>query len=199
MTEDTPKDVRVIKRYANRKLYDTSQSSYVTLDDLAEMIREGEDVQVIDNRTKEDLTSLTLAQIIFEQQKSRRRAMPLSSLRTIIQGPAELFGRLSQPVNQLRDEAAKQVEKIKRRAEVIDEGRQAILDALENTQRAIEDTQRRIDERVRDAVDALTHVPNLKREIDELRDRLDRLEGTVRVVAEAVGVRVPTEPVAEAE
>ncbi len=190
MTEEIQEDVRIIKRYANRKLYDTSRSTYVTLENLAEMIREGEDVQVIDNRTKEDLTSLTLAQIIFEQQKSRRRAMPLSSLRTIIQGPAELFGRLSQPVNQLRDEAAKQVEKIKRRAEVIDEGRQAIIDALENMQRAIEETQRRIDERVRDAVDALTHVPNLKREIDELRERLVRLEGVTTLVADAAGVDV---------
>ena len=190
MTEEIQDDVRVIKRYANRKLYDTSRSSYVTLEDLAEMIRVGEDLQVIDNRTKEDLTSLTLAQIIFEQQKSRRRAMPLSALRTIIQGPAELFGRLSQPVNQLRDEAAKQVEKIKRRAEVIDEGRQAIIEALENMQRAIEETQHRIDERVRDAVDALTHVPNLKRELDDLRDRLVRLEGVTKRVADVVGVDV---------
>lgn len=86
---------RVIKRYTNRKLYDSSRSSYVTLEDLAEMIRRGEDVRVMDNRTGEDLTSVTLAQIIFEQQKTRRWAMPLPTLRAIIETPGELFQRLS--------------------------------------------------------------------------------------------------------
>ena len=167
---------RMIKRYANRKLYDTSCSCYVTLEDLADLIRAGEDVQVIDNRTKRDLTSVTLAQIIFEQQKSRRRAMPLSTLKTIIQGPAELFQRLSQPVSHLKDEAAKQVERLKRGADVIDEGRQVVIETVENLQRSVEEMQRRVDDRVRDAIDALTHVPNLKKELDELRARVEQLE-----------------------
>ena len=58
---------RIIKRYANRKLYDTQESRYVTLDQISHMIRAGEDVQVLDNNSKEDLTSVTLAQIIFEE------------------------------------------------------------------------------------------------------------------------------------
>ena len=58
---------RVIKRYANRKLYDTQHSRYVTLEQIAEMVREGEDVRIIDNTSKEDLTSVTLAQIILEE------------------------------------------------------------------------------------------------------------------------------------
>jgi len=61
---------RVIKRYANRKLYDTRESCYVTLPQIAEFVRAGEDVQIIDNRTKENLTSVTLAQIIYESEKS---------------------------------------------------------------------------------------------------------------------------------
>ena len=60
------KAVKVIKRYQNRKLYDTHQSCYVTLDEIAEMIMRGEDVTVVDNRTKKDITSSTLTQIIFE-------------------------------------------------------------------------------------------------------------------------------------
>src|SRR4051794_12277240 len=57
---------RVIKRYSNRKLYDTKDSRYVTLLQIAEMVRSSEEVQIIDNNTKEDLTEVTLAQIIYE-------------------------------------------------------------------------------------------------------------------------------------
>ncbi len=59
----------IIKRYANRKLYDTDSKRYVTLEDLASFIREGEDVRVVDHVTGEDLTSITLLQVIFEEQK----------------------------------------------------------------------------------------------------------------------------------
>ena len=75
---------RVVKRYSNRKLYDTKDSRYVTLLQIAEMVRGGEEVQIIDNNTKEDLTEVTLAQIIYEEQKqkaSRAAAAPLRQLR----------------------------------------------------------------------------------------------------------------------
>lgn len=58
----------LIKKYSNRRLYDTSLSSYVTLDELAEKIRKGADVRVIDAKTKEDLTQTILAQIILESR-----------------------------------------------------------------------------------------------------------------------------------
>ena len=53
------KDVRTIKRYQNRKLYDTFQSCYVTLEEIAQIIREGNEIQVIDNKTKNDITYMT--------------------------------------------------------------------------------------------------------------------------------------------
>lgn len=56
-------NVKVIKRYTNRKLYDTVESRYVTLEEIGEMVKAGAEVRIIDNRTKEDLTSVTLAQI----------------------------------------------------------------------------------------------------------------------------------------
>ena len=66
MTTTTAKQPKVIKRYANRKLYDTERSCYVTLDEISQMIKEGDDVKVVDNKTKDDLTAVTLAQIIVE-------------------------------------------------------------------------------------------------------------------------------------
>ncbi|MEZ4271936.1 MAG: polyhydroxyalkanoate synthesis regulator DNA-binding domain-containing protein [Myxococcota bacterium] len=60
---------KIVKRYANRKLYDTERSCYVTLDDIATMIKVGDEVQVIDNKSGEDLTSVTLAQIILRRRR----------------------------------------------------------------------------------------------------------------------------------
>ena len=69
--DSSPGDTKpkVIKRYGNRKLYDTEQSSYVVLNDIARMIRNEEEVRVIDNETKDDITSATLTQIIFGAEK----------------------------------------------------------------------------------------------------------------------------------
>jgi polyhydroxyalkanoate synthesis repressor PhaR len=88
---------RVIKRYSNRKLYDTKDSRYVTLQQIGEMVRAGEEVQIIDNSTKEDKTEVTLALIISEDLKSQPRSVPLGTLRDLIQ---ERGGRL---LSQLRE------------------------------------------------------------------------------------------------
>src|SRR5262249_15077497 len=85
---------RVIKRYANRKLYDTQRSRYVTLDQIAEMIRGGEDVKIVDNNSKEDLTTVTLAQIIFEEEKKQKSFLPLNAMRNIIQSGGERIEEL---------------------------------------------------------------------------------------------------------
>ena len=88
------KHPKIIKRYQNRKLYDTSDSCYVTLEDISEMIKAGDEVQILDNTTKEDLTSVTLAQIIFEEQKRKTNVLPLSTFRQIIQGGGEALREL---------------------------------------------------------------------------------------------------------
>src|SRR5512145_823452 len=80
------REPKIIKRYTNRKLYDTVESRYVTLDEIAAMIRAGGEVKVIDNRTREDLTSITLAQIIFEQEKKSSQTSLSTLLGLIRQG-----------------------------------------------------------------------------------------------------------------
>src|SRR5215510_6615428 len=88
-TETTSTARRIIKRYSNRKLYDTKGSSYVTLLQIAEMIRAGEDVQIIDNATKEDKTDVTLALIISEELRSKPRAIPIATLKALIRHRGE--------------------------------------------------------------------------------------------------------------
>jgi polyhydroxyalkanoate synthesis repressor PhaR len=92
-SKETPgpndKPRRVIKRYSNRKLYDTKDSRYVTLQQIGEMVRAGEEVQIIDNATKEDKTEVTLALIISEDLKAQPRSVPLGTLRDLIQERGE--------------------------------------------------------------------------------------------------------------
>jgi polyhydroxyalkanoate synthesis repressor PhaR len=74
----------VIKRYSNRKLYDTQESRYVTLEELEELIRAGKEISVVDVSTGEDLTSVTLAQIILENERSHRATLPTAFLHQLI-------------------------------------------------------------------------------------------------------------------
>ena len=75
----------VLKKYANRRLYDTQRSRYVTLDDVAEMIRGGEQVQIADAKTGEDVTAFILTQIVLEKAKTRHFLLPAPLLHLIIQ------------------------------------------------------------------------------------------------------------------
>ena len=84
---------RLVKRYGNRKLYDTSESRYVTLDEIGRWVKAGEDVKILENDTGEDLTAVTFAQIILEEERKKSGLLSLRMLREIIQhGEAALQG-----------------------------------------------------------------------------------------------------------
>ena len=76
---------RILKKYANRRLYDTRQSRYVTLTEVAQQIREGQEVQVLDAKTKEDVTSFILTQILLEEAKNKQFLLPPQLLHIMIQ------------------------------------------------------------------------------------------------------------------
>jgi polyhydroxyalkanoate synthesis repressor PhaR len=83
---DNPNQTKpvVVKKYANRRLYNTATSSYVTLDDLAKMIKEGGDFVATDAKTGEDITRSVLTQIIVEQEQKGQNLLPISFLRQLI-------------------------------------------------------------------------------------------------------------------
>lgn len=191
------KEPKVIKRYTNRKLYDTVESRYVTLDEIAEMVKLGTEVKIVDNKSKEDLTSVTLAQIIFEEEKKKNR-MPLSVLREIIRHPGEsitdfISREVSPRVASIREEAESRIDKLLRRDEkgnltpiepgamstaqpVTSQSVPAVPEAS-TTQRLIEDWQKRLDERVRQALENLTgNLPAFGRDMQALTDKLESLE-----------------------
>src|SRR5919202_2383492 len=112
-TSPPAREPKIIKRYTNRKLYDTVESRYVTLDEIAEMVKAGTEVKILDNRTKEDLTSVTLAQIIFEEEK-RTSKMSLRTLKDLIRHGGE---RAAQIVEDTQAELRGRVEAAKQAAE----------------------------------------------------------------------------------
>ena len=81
---ESENDKVVIKKYANRRLYNTAKSSYVTLDDLAVMVRDGQDFVVKDAKSGEDITRSVLAQIIFEEESKGQNLLPVKFLRQLI-------------------------------------------------------------------------------------------------------------------
>ena len=174
---------RIIKRYANRKLYDTRESRYVTLDQISEMIRQGEDVKVVDNNSKEDLTSVTLAQIIFEEEKKQHSFLPLAALRNIIQsGGASISGLVSQLSESagrvFRHEQSKEggaEENPPAPAERVDPTK-LVRDFMDGVQGAIDDWQKRLDANIHHALETVSPLAPLQKEIQALGERIAELE-----------------------
>ncbi len=161
------REPKVIKRYTNRKLYDTVESRYVTLDEIAAMIRAGAEVKVIDNRTREDLTSITLAQIIFEQEKKSSQTS-LSTLLGLIRQGGEMAHQL---VGGTGAELRERLQTIFR-ARPSDTAR----DLLAVSKEALAALQHRLDERVRTAFDGVSHVGDVRKQLEEISTRLSELE-----------------------
>jgi polyhydroxyalkanoate synthesis repressor PhaR len=100
----------IIKRYQNRKLYDTSAKHYITLDGIADLIRRGNNVQIIDNVTEEDLTSVTLMQVIMEEEKKKSGFLPLSLLIGLIQAGENIWNGVGIPSHGDIEELKKQLD-----------------------------------------------------------------------------------------
>lgn len=203
MTTTTSKSVKVIKRYANRKLYDTERSCYVTLDEISQMIKEGDDVKVVDNKTKDDLTAVTLAQIIVEEEKKVQK-MPLKLLRSIIQSGNDAIGdfyekKLADPVKNIREDVEHRVNALLKRdgkgdAEgAVDPAAKAkeeehkdgvVREFVASTTEAFESWQRRIDERVRETVGKMTPAALSagRPDVEALRARVEALEARLKDV-----------------
>lgn len=192
-------ETRIIKRYANRKLYDTEHSRYVTLDQISEMIRNGDDVKIVDNKTKEDLTTVTLAQIIFEEEKKQRSFLPLGAMRNIIQSGGEWFA-----------EAQRRVQSIlpglpgKRREESLDDAPPddsteptdenalkkrslaSLREWVDHSKHRLDEWQRQVDNKIRTTIDGISQTitpwASVNKDVRALADRIAELEDKLREI-----------------
>ena len=201
-------ETRIIKRYANRKLYDTEHSRYVTLDQISEMIRKGDDVKIVDNKTKEDLTTVTLAQIIFEEEKKQRSFLPLNAMRNIIQSGGEWFAEAQRRVqsilpnlpgrkdkdadgNDIEPPASEETEKDIKEAEgPVDEALvkkrslAALREWVDHSRQRLDEWQKQVDSKIRNTIDgvrdAVTPWSSINKDVKTLADRIEELEGKLR-------------------
>lgn len=105
----------LIKRYPNRKLYNTEAKQYVTLEEIANMVRQGQEIQVIDHVTNEDLTALTMTQIIFELEKNQSGFFPRNLLSGLVRAGGDKISHLQRNVVQTLGLTAFVDEEIKHR------------------------------------------------------------------------------------
>jgi polyhydroxyalkanoate synthesis repressor PhaR len=156
---------RLVKRYSNRKLYDTSESRYVTLDEISRWVKAGEDVKIVENESGEDLTAVTFAQIILEEERKKNGFLSLPLLRNLIQ----------------HGEAA-----LQNLAATVDRGMEAIRTAPERARERVQELtsvsdrlgelQRRLDEVVRRSVEAVTSHPTFQQEMRRIERTMQALE-----------------------
>ncbi len=199
-----PPRPRIIKRYANRKLYDTRDSRYVTLQQIAEHVRAGEEVTIIDNTTKEDLTNVTLAQIVYEEERrsegeARRTSPAFDTLRNLIQNGGSLIqnggerfmgalregpmGKLMPKGREGDDDAVEVREpdvkdaKAESKEPETKEGQDARARLLASPKAAFDELQRLADDRLRSVIGiAIGHVQQLQGEVKRLQGRIEELE-----------------------
>lgn len=144
----------VIKRYENRKLYDPQARAYVTLADLARMVAEGGEIQVVDQKTGEDLTTLVLAQVVLEGVKERTAGIPRQVLEHLIRLAARPATAWAEPAQEAASRARVEAERIA--AGLIAKGRLTLDEALAvrqeiagSVQRLVADAQHGIESRFR--------------------------------------------------
>ena len=182
---------RLIKRYGNRKMYDTHASRYVTLDGVAELVRSGDDLRIIDNDSGEDLTAVTFAQIIFEEEKRENGLLGLPALRWIIQQGGEALQDLLSSVDRGREALGSVRELAEKRMKQLTRppaappsaggrgragGRGLLNEILELPQKQLEQLQQRIDAQVRASLERVAGHPAFQNELRRIERNIKGLE-----------------------
>lgn len=172
---------RVVKRYANRKLYDTQSSRYVSLDDVAGFVRGGEDVQVLDNSSGDDLTAVTLAQIILEDERRKKSFVSLPLLRDLVRGSGDAIADATQRASDVIDEfRAKAEETVSEFVTDSVSRRDAFLETIERSRQSLDELQQRIDDGVKESFDRLRDATGFGAEMERLEKAMKEIEDRVR-------------------
>lgn len=179
---------RVIKRYTNRKLYDKLESRYVTLEEIARLVRAGEDVKVIDNETEDDLTAITFAQIILDEEKRKANLVSVPFLRNLIRsGEARMqdfSDRATRGFEALGGLTEKAGERVR---EVVEGSGRRLGDGLSALDDIFSTPQKRIDElreSARKQVDKLRVNPVVRRELERIASSLHTIEEAIQRISE---------------
>jgi polyhydroxyalkanoate synthesis repressor PhaR len=156
---------RLVKRYSNRKLYDTTESRYVTLDEIARWVRAGEDVKITENENGEDLTAVTFAQIILEGERKKSGLLSLGLMRELIQHGEAALQNLAATVDRGMEVIRSAPERAGRRVQ-----------ELTHVAERLAELQKRVDEVVRRSVERVTGHPTFQQEMKRIERTMHALE-----------------------
>jgi polyhydroxyalkanoate synthesis repressor PhaR len=171
----------LIKRYPNRKLYDTQARRYVTLDEVADLIRDGQDVVVVDHASEEDLTAVTLAQILLGEEK-RRGYLPQSLLAGLVRAGGQTLSSLRRALDVPLDLARQVDEEIDRRlAALVQRGELTAEEGVRLSQRLVGLPPPAGPRSEEDRARALLHARGLpsRDDVQALVARVDELSATL--------------------
>ena len=203
-------EARIVKRYSNRKLYDTVESRYVTLPQIAELVRKGEDVRIIDNNTKEDLTSVTLAQILYEEERKQSSTLPLTTLKDLLNTARERVMSTLPPVARFMNRDAEKTDEAppeepppepppapepvaaEEHAAAKEPGR--VQQFFEGSRVAFDQWQHEADKRMKtfwEGINPTSQIQALQTEMRRLQQRVEALEARIEVLEEETSGRAP--------
>lgn len=180
--------MRVIKRYSNRKLYDTQDRTYVTLSKIAERLRAGEDVQIIDKVTGDDITAVVLSQVLVDSEKRHDSTLPPSFLADLVRKGSDSVSAVVKKSKEALTEIGKRmpVERLERAGQLSKREVMRLVKAVETraaeSQKAVE---MRIQSGIKTAMGRLeipskADVAKLHERLDDLMARLDNKNGSKR-------------------
>jgi polyhydroxyalkanoate synthesis repressor PhaR len=154
---------RLIKKYTNRKLYDTTSRRYITLERIGELVRGGENIQVVDRGSGEDLTAVTLSQVVLDNERKRHGAVPEQLLQQLVRNPGEaVIGAVRQSISAVQDQIQRAEERVVRPDVALEE---ALEKTLARTLRGLKIPSQR-------------DMQRFERRLTELASRVDRLAAT---------------------
>jgi polyhydroxyalkanoate synthesis repressor PhaR len=180
----------IIKRYPNRKLYDTEAKQYITLDRIAEMIRDNIEVQVTDYATGEDVTALTLTQIIFEQEKKHNNFLPSTLLANLIQAGGDRLTTLQHVLStrsnlwhHIDEEIRSRIQELVKKGELNEDFARRLTERLTSGSRNSGENWQAVEEVVQNAISArglpsqddfqqlIQQLENLETKLNKLQDK----------------------------
>jgi polyhydroxyalkanoate synthesis repressor PhaR len=185
----------IVKKYLNRKLYDTKEKKYVNLSEISRLIREGTDLKVIDNHSKEDITSLVLAQIIVEQEKTKKIMLPslLSPLKLLGKGGESMLSLSKKmllagigTLSLTKEKAEKIADDLIKRGEMNkSEGKEFVVDLLDRTEKEKDKLIEKIKPDIEKEIEKMNFaskdsVNNLEKKIDELGNKIEKISKKIQ-------------------
>jgi polyhydroxyalkanoate synthesis repressor PhaR len=178
---------RVIKRYVNRRLYDVQEKKTVTLQDVAELVKQGEDVMVIENKTKEDITLPTLFQILSAEARDWKDTMPSAKVASqfflkgggaVVEAVKKALMASIGAVDMTREKVEELVDDLIKKGHLSKEERsQTIKDLMERTEERSKEAKLWVEEQVRATVKKIR--PAKEEEVRDLRKQVNTLQKTI--------------------